>query len=165
MNKAIFLDQDDTIIKDYHYNVDINKIDFLPGVIDTLKVLQDKGYLLFIITNQSGVARGYYSEDDVHVFHDALLKKLKEQGVDISKIYYCPDLDGDYRKPNIGMFLKAKEEFDLDLDTCIAIGDRSRDLSICEHSKCRGFLINQKENDNRYISLSNFSSLLKEIDL
>lgn len=158
MNKAIFLDRDGTINVEKNYLYKIEDFEFLPGVIDALKKLQDAGYLLIIITNQSGIGRGYYTEDDFKKLNDWMVVTLKEKGVTISDVYYCPHLpdakikeyrkDCECRKPKLGMYHQAIKEHDLDLSQCYAIGDKIRDCAICESSECKGYLIGSNENQS-----------------
>ncbi len=156
MNKAIFLDRDGTINVEKYYLYKIEDFEFLPGVVEALKKLQDAGYLLIIITNQSGIGRGYYTENDFKKLNDWMVLTLKEQGVTISAVYYCPHLsdanilkyrvDCECRKPKLGMYQQAIKDFDVDLSRSFAIGDKIRDCAICEQTECRGFLISNNEN-------------------
>lgn len=124
---------------------------FLPGVIEALKFFQSADYKLIIVTNQSGIARGFFTEDDFHVLNEWMLDSLKSEGIEISGVYYCPHhpnaeieqyrLRCDCRKPNIGMFRKAIADFSIDESKSWAIGDKSRDVSICESSLIRGVLL------------------------
>ena len=158
MNKAVFLDRDGTISVEKNYLYKIEDFEFLPGVIDALIKLQTAGFLLIIITNQSGIARGYYTERDLKILNDWMLETLKSKGVNIAKVYYCPHLpdavkeeyrvDCDCRKPRLGLFYKAVDEYDLDLTKSYAIGDKIRDCAICKISSCRGFLIGKNEKSN-----------------
>ena len=155
MNKAVFLDRDGTINVEKNYLYRIEDFEFIDGSIDAMRMLQDAGYLLIIITNQSGIARGYYSEDDFLKLNSWMTETLKNEGVKISKVYYCPHLPTasveDYRqecccrKPKTGMFLQAVSDYQLDLNQCYAIGDKIRDLAICDESNCQGFLISDHE--------------------
>ena len=86
-NKAVFLDRDGTINYDYGYVYEKNKLKFLPGVISSLKRLSEAGYLLIIITNQSGIGRGYFTLDEYNEFNNYMLKQLEEKGVNITKVY------------------------------------------------------------------------------
>ena len=88
--KAIFLDRDGTINVDKDYLYKIEDFQFEPKADEALKILYDLGYILIIVTNQSGIARGYYSEEDVEILHQDLSKILQEKGIEISKFYYCP---------------------------------------------------------------------------
>lgn len=157
MNKAIFLDRDGTINVEKHYLYKIEEFEFLPGVIEALKKLQDAGYLLIVITNQSGIGRGYYTEKDFKVLNDWMVNTLKEKGVVISAVYYCPHLpdakvlkyrkDCDCRKPKLGMYYQAIKDFDIDVSQSYAIGDKIRDCEICKSTGCHGFLISQNEGE------------------
>lgn len=155
MNKAAFLDRDGTINIDKDYLYRIEDFEYLPGAIDGLRLLQDRGYLLIIITNQSGIARGIYEEED-YLRLDAWMKEdLANKGISITASYYCPHLvhgkimqfamDCDCRKPKPGMFYKAASDWNIDIDNSIAIGDRLRDLSICEETECKGILLSESE--------------------
>ena len=156
MNKAIFLDRDGTINVEKNYLYKIEDFEFLPGVVEALRKLQDAGYLLIIITNQSGIGRGYYTEDDFHKLNNWMVSTLKEQGVIISDVYYCPHLpdaevelyhiDCECRKPKLGMYKRAIAKYDIDLSQSYAIGDKIRDCSICETTECKGFLTGNNEN-------------------
>lgn len=155
MHKAIFLDRDGTINKEKHYLYKIEEFEFLPGVVKGIRVLQDCGYIIIIITNQSGIARGYYTEKEYRQLNEWMIKKLERQGVHITAEYYCPHLpdaavaryrkDCECRKPKLGLYRRAIDDYDIDLDNSYAIGDRIRDCSICEHSLCKGFLIGKNE--------------------
>lgn len=155
MNKAVFLDRDGTINVEKNYLYRIEDFEFIPGVIEGLRRLQEAGFLLFILTNQSGIARGYYQESEFLRLNEWMLSTLHGQGVDITRVYYCPHLPDAVvpqyrkrcrcRKPGLGMFRKAVREYDLDLSQSFAIGDKLRDLSICNHSACRGFLVGNTE--------------------
>lgn len=155
MNKAIFLDRDGTINVEKHYLYKIEDFTFLPGVIDALRQLQRAGYLLIIITNQSGIGRGYYSEVDFRSLNNWMLSTFREQGIDIADVYYCPHLpdaeikeyrkECECRKPKLGMFMQAVKKHDLDLSKSYAIGDKIRDCAICNSTPCRGFLIGYNE--------------------
>lgn len=155
-NKAIFLDRDGTINVEKDYLFRISDFEFLPNVITALHRLQSAGYKLIIITNQSGIARGYYSEEDFEILNSWMLGELKRYGINISAVYYCPHhpeakideyrYDCACRKPKLGMYEKAVMDFDIDLSESYAIGDKIRDCSICQTTKCRGFLIADNEN-------------------
>lgn len=155
MKKAVFLDRDGTINLDKHYLYRKEEFEFLPGAIEGMKKLQDMGYLLIIITNQSGIARGYYSEQQYKDLEQWMVGELEMAGVHVSGIYYCPHLPvasvNEYavscecRKPGLGLFAKAIQEHDIDVKKSIAIGDKLRDLEICKNGKTKGFLVYSKE--------------------
>ncbi len=151
MNKAVFLDRDGTINVDKGYLYRIEDFVFLPGAVEGLKLLQEAGFLLVIVTNQSGIARGFFSEDDFNKLNTFMLEELNQRGVHIAGVYYCPHLPDakieqyrmscECRKPGLALFMQAVEYFRIDLSRSFAVGDRLRDCSICEKYMCRGFLI------------------------
>ncbi len=155
MNKAIFLDRDGTINVEKHYLYKISDFEFLPGVVDALRKLQRAGYLLIIVTNQSGIGRGYYTESDFQKLNDWMVSTLKEQGVTIVDVYYCPHLpdaqveeyrkECNCRKPKLGMYQQAILDYNIQIGQSYAIGDKIRDCAICESSPCKGFLIGENE--------------------
>ena len=158
MNKAVFLDRDGTINVEKNYLYKIEDFEFLPGVIDGLKLLQEAGFLLIIITNQSGIARGYYNEEDFDRLNHWMLEQLKNAGVIISRVYYCPHLpdapvemyrkDCDCRKPKLGMFDQAIRDYNIDISLSYAIGDKLRDCAVCENTSCKGFLVGNSEKED-----------------
>ncbi len=163
-SKAVFLDRDGTINVDKNYLYRIDEFEFLPGAVEALRLLQASGYLLIIITNQSGIARGYFTEDDYVKLTDFMRAELEGLGVKLSAVYYCPHLpDGEVpeyrkvchcRKPETGLFEQAVQDFDIDLSESFAVGDKPRDCAICEHTPCRGFLIGGKSSSTKVQSVS-----------
>lgn len=155
MNKAVFLDRDGTINVEKNYLYKKEDFEFIDGAIEGLKLLQDNGYLLIVVTNQSGIARGYYTEEDFKILNDWMLKELRRQGVRIEEVYYCPHhpeaivekfrINCDCRKPLTGLFKKAIDDLDIEIDSSWAIGDKIRDCSICETTGCKGILIERDE--------------------
>ncbi len=154
-HKAVFLDRDGTINVEKDYLFRIVDFEFLPGVIDALKLLQENGFLLIIVTNQSGIARGYYTEEQYRDLNNWMLKELENQGIYISAVYYCPHhpeakvemyrKNCTCRKPKLGMYEQAVKDFNIDLGRSYAIGDRIRDCAICRTTDCRGYLIAETE--------------------
>lgn len=177
MKKAIFLDRDGTINKEKNYLYRIEDFEFLPGVIEALQILQSKGYLLIIITNQSGIARGYYTEKDYEYLNMWMKRELEKEGIHLTADYYCPHLphasvaefrkECECRKPKLGMYEQAVCDFNIDLSSSYAIGDKIRDCSICEHSLCRGFLIGENEQHDIIdrVKTGNFSRVSYCVDL
>ena len=155
MSKAVFLDRDGTINVDRAYLGKIEDFEYIPGAVEGLRILQEAGFTLIITTNQSGIARGYYSEEDFLELNNWMLSDLKKKGIKIAKVYYCPHhpngkiekykMDCTCRKPKLGMYEKAIEAFDIDLSLSFAIGDKIRDSAICEKTACRGYLISTLE--------------------
>lgn len=151
MNKAIFLDRDGTINVDKNYTYRISDFEFIPYAVEGLKLLKEAGYLLIILTNQSGIARGFYTEEDLFALNQWMFQELDRDGIRIDGFYYCPHLpdatnvdyrlDCDCRKPKLRMFYKAVNEFDIDLNNSFSIGDNVRDLEICKDTNCKGYII------------------------
>lgn len=155
MNKAIFLDRDGTINVEKDYLFKISDFEFLIDVIPALHFLQENGFLLIIITNQSGIARGYYTLQDFHTINNWMIDELASHGVKIEKVYFCPHHPEakvkefmavcNCRKPKLGLYEQAVTDFDLDIGSCYAIGDKIRDCSICQFTDCQGYLIGTNE--------------------
>lgn len=146
MNKAIFLDRDGTINFDSGYVCKRQDFKFIDGAIEGLRLLQDKGYLLIIITNQSGIGRGYFSEQEYLEFQDWIDKQFIENGINITETYYCPHVEADEcdcRKPKLALFEEAAMLHDIDWKESYAVGDKMRDLAICEAKEMKGFLITE----------------------
>ena len=137
MNKAIFLDRDGTLNIDYGYVHEIDNFKFVDGAIDALRELKKMGYMLVLVTNQSGIARGYFSEEQFLQLTEWMDWSLAEQDVDLDGIYYCPHHpegkgeykeDCDCRKPKPGMLLQAIKELKIDPTQSIMVGDKVEDL-------------------------------------
>ena len=165
MNKAVFLDRDGTINVEKNYLYRIEDFEFLPGVIDGLKRLQQAGYLLIIVTNQSGIGRGFYTEEDFQKLNSWMIDSLKQQGVFITDVYFCPHLpdatvekyrkDCNCRKPKLGMYEQAVIDHNISLSKSYAIGDKIRDCAICESTECKGFLVGENEKVKTIESVKN----------
>ena len=133
MNKALFLDRDGVINVEKNYLYEIEEFEFMDGIFDLCRSYEQKGYLIVVVTNQSGIARGYYSEDDFARLSEWMIDEFKEQSIDIAGIYYCPhhpDISGtcSCRKPEPGMLFDAAENLDIDLKNSVMIGDKERDI-------------------------------------
>lgn len=131
MTKALFIDRDGVINVEKNYLHKIEDFEFIDGVFDTLKSALKKGYLIIIITNQSGIERGYYSEEDYQKLTKWMIQEFKKNDITISKVYHCPHTDDstcECRKPKPGMILKAQREFDINLQDSILIGDKESDI-------------------------------------
>jgi len=141
----IFLDRDNTINYDPGYLSDPNLVQILPYVIDGLKLLNNAGYEFIIITNQSGIGRGYYKEEDMHRVNQRILDILKSQNIFIKDIFFCPHTEEDQcmcRKPKPGLILQALEKYPtINLKTSWIIGDSLRDIFAGENLNIKGVLI------------------------
>ena len=166
MNKAIFLDRDGTINVDYGYVYQPNRLVLKKGVIPGLLKLKELGYLLIIITNQSGIGRNYYSESQFYDFQETLAQFLKSYNITIDEVYYCPHIEADNcncRKPKLKMFYDAIEKYNIDLSNSYAIGDNLRDVAICEEEPITGILINKEHKDTKYFQCHEFDDAVKYI--
>lgn len=143
-NKVVFLDRDGTLNKDFGYVYKNENLEFLPGVMEGLKKLQDNNYKLIIITNQSGIGRGYYTENQFLEFNNYMLNELRKNKINIDAVYYCkhsPSDNCECRKPKLQLFEQAISDFNVDLDNSFAIGDRDRDVSITKVTNIKGIII------------------------
>jgi len=137
-HKAIFLDRDGTIIEDSGYISRPDQIKFIPGSIEAIKMLKEAGFKVFVITNQSGVARGYFSEDMLQTIDKVMHRHILNGGTHLDGIYYCPHhpehgvypykQECDCRKPQTGLIKKAVKEHNVDLAQSYMIGDHSCDM-------------------------------------
>lgn len=142
MNRALFLDRDGVINVEINYLHKVDDFQFIEGIFELCKKYQNKGYIIIVVTNQSGIARGYYSEEDFNYLTSWMIKEFAKEGVNIKKVYSCPhhpEISGtcSCRKPEPGMFLKAKKEFDIDLKNSILVGDKESDIEAALSSGVR----------------------------
>lgn len=144
LRKAAFLDRDGVINIDHGYVYRWEDFEFVPGAVDAMRRLQEAGYLLVVVTNQSGIARGMYSEADFALLSERLCEHLATQGVELAAIEYCPHLpkgsvaryarECDCRKPAPGMILRAAERLQLDLTASLLFGDKPSDLEAAQRA-------------------------------
>ena len=152
MNRAVFLDRDGVITQDPpHYAHRIDQLKLIPKSAEAIKLLNENGFKVVVVSNQSGVARGYYKEKDVHIFNDAMKKQLEEGGAHIDAIYYCPhypeaDVEAyrivcDCRKPEPGMLKRAEKDLNLDLKRSFLVGDKIIDIVTGYRAGCKTILV------------------------
>lgn len=147
-NKAIFFDRDGTLNVDVHYLHEPEKFVWIEGAIDAIRWANAHGYLVIVVTNQSGIARGYYDEADVHRLHNWMNAELRKHGAHIDAFYYCPHhIEGklpayarscDCRKPAPGMILRAIREHDIDPAASWMFGDAESDVAAAENAGVKG---------------------------
>ena len=151
MNKAIFIDKDGTLIKDVPYNVNPDLIELQPYAGEALGYLQSKNFKLIVISNQSGVARGYFKLEDLDIVSEKINKLLSKSEVKIDAFYYCPYFkdgviaeytkDSDCRKPRPGMILQAAKDYSVDLSKSWMIGDILNDVEAGNTAGCKTVLV------------------------
>ncbi|PSL34818.1 D-glycero-alpha-D-manno-heptose-1,7-bisphosphate 7-phosphatase [Chitinophaga ginsengisoli] len=152
MRKAVFIDKDGTLISNVPYNADPDKIVLEYGALEGLRLLQEKGYALIVVSNQAGIAHGYFREEDMLPVIARVRELLQEGGITLDGFYYCPHhpagkitpyaLRCDCRKPLPGMLLQAAEEMDIFLPGSWMIGDILNDVEAGNRAGCRSVLLN-----------------------
>ena len=135
-HKALFLDRDGTINVDYGYVYQPEKFELIDGITELCLRAQEKGYLIIVITNQSGIARGYYTDDDFQKINQYMIEIFNWYGVKITDVFYCPELSGNDRKPNCGMFIKARDKYGIDMAQSVSVGDKERDIEAAQKAGC-----------------------------
>jgi D-glycero-D-manno-heptose 1,7-bisphosphate phosphatase len=138
LRKALFLDRDGVINVEKNYVYRIEDFEFIDGIFELCALAQNRGFALIVITNQAGIGRGYYTEADFQHLTGWMLEAFRGRGIEIDRVYHCPCHPtagiGEYRresfdrKPNPGMILQARKDFDLDLSQCVLIGDKKSDI-------------------------------------
>jgi D-glycero-D-manno-heptose 1,7-bisphosphate phosphatase len=138
IQKALFLDRDGVINVDHGYVYKVKDFQFIDGIFEFCRLAMSKGYLLFVITNQAGIGRGYYTELDFHLLTSWMCRKFLAENVRISNVYFSPyhpvhglgcyKKDDVSRKPNPGMIYQAVDEFCLNLDQSVLVGDKITDI-------------------------------------
>jgi D,D-heptose 1,7-bisphosphate phosphatase len=149
--KAVFIDKDGTLIPDIPYNVNPERITIDSETIEGLRLLKEEGFLLIVISNQSGIAKGYFEEKDLDGVWNKIAELLQKYNLSIAAFYYCPHevngvikpyaIDCKCRKPQPGMILKAAEEFRIDLSQSWMIGDILNDVEAGKRAGCSTVLI------------------------
>lgn len=151
MQKAVFFDRDGTINEEAGYIRDLNNLKLIKGAAEAIESIRKEGYLAVLITNQSGPARGYYSEDWVKQLNNRVQELLNGEGTKLDAMYYCPHLpDGtvpeytkecDCRKPGNALYLQAKNDFDIDLESSFMVGDKATDVEAGHNAHCKSILL------------------------
>lgn len=145
MNKAVYLDRDGIINQklenDYVKNWD--EFNFLPGAIEAIKAITEKGYLVIVVTNQRGIARGLMTEKDLEEIHRRMCEELQKHGAHIDDIFFCPhDIKDNCncRKPKPGMLIEAQKKWNIDFAQSYIIGDSESDIEAGKRVGCKGIL-------------------------
>jgi D-glycero-D-manno-heptose 1,7-bisphosphate phosphatase len=143
VNKAVYLDRDGTIIKDKGYIKNVRDVEFYAHTFESLKELQ-KYFLLFIITNQPGIAKGLITANEVEMVNKFMLQQLKDKGVLIHEIYYCPHLKEDHcncRKPNPYYIHQSAKKYTIDVQSSFVVGDHPSDVQLALNSQAKGIYL------------------------
>lgn len=147
---ALFLDRDGVLNVDRSYVSRAEDFEWVPGAKECVRRFNDLGYWVFVVTNQSGIAQGLYSEDDMRKVHAHMLRDLEDAGAHIDRIYFCPyhpeaelesyRQDSQERKPGPGMLLRAMADYDVDKERSFLIGDKPADIQAAKAAGLPGFL-------------------------
>jgi len=149
-SKAVFLDRDGVINKDPKtgdYVKNWQEFEFLPGAVEAIKLLKDKGYKIFIVSNQAGIGRGLMAEQDLKEIHNNMIREIENQGAGIDGIYYCPhemSENCNCRKPKPGLLLKAAQDNNINLQNALFIGNSSKDFEAGKAAGCKTILLNNR---------------------
>lgn len=153
MTAAIFFDRDGVVVEDAGFHYKIEDFKLIPHAVEGLKLL--KNYKLFIVTNQSGIGRGYYTLKDFENFNNHLIRELEKNNIKIQKTCVCPHKPEDNcecRKPKPKLIKDAAKEFDINLSKSFMIGDKKRDIEMGHNAGCKSILVltgkGMKEKEN-----------------
>jgi D-glycero-D-manno-heptose 1,7-bisphosphate phosphatase len=151
MNKAVFLDRDGTVNEEVGYLRDLAKLVLLPGAAQAIRRMNEAGFKVVLVTNQSGVARGYFPENLVHETHARLDAMLKKEGARIDAIYYCPHhptagnsrftVDCDCRKPRTGLIDRAVRDLAINIARSYMVGDKWSDVELGQRAGAVSILV------------------------
>lgn len=148
---AVFLDRDGTVSEEVDYLDNADMLRLLPRAAEAIRLINESGLLAVIVTNQSGIARGYFTEAVLNEIHNRMELLLKAEGAHVNGIYYCPHhpevglpeyvLDCDCRKPRTGMIARAAEDLKIDVRSSYVVGDKIIDIELAHKAGARGILV------------------------
>jgi D-glycero-D-manno-heptose 1,7-bisphosphate phosphatase len=156
MRSAVFLDRDGTLIEEKCYISRPDQVQLLPGAAQGLTMLRSAGFACVVVTNQSGIGRGMFTEADMRAVHDEMYRQLRQAGTELDGVYHCPIaprvsdqtvIDHPERKPGPGMLLRAAQELDLDLSSSWMVGDKTCDVLAGRNAGCRGGILLRSGHD------------------
>lgn len=142
MRQAVFFDRDGTLMEEVNYCADPSQVRVFQGVPEALHKLKDAGFLNIVISNQSGIGRGYFSQAQYHAVQRELLRQIGEELIDA--VYFCPDVPdapSTCRKPEPGMLLEAARDLDIDLGRSVMVGDKTSDIECARRAGARSILV------------------------
>ena len=178
MNRAVFLDRDGVIVEDPYYTYRTDQLKLIPGSAKAIRLLNENNFITVVVTNQAGIAKGYFTEEDTISFNQSMKQKLMEHDAHIDAIYYCPHhpdakiekykIDCDCRKPKPGMLKDAEKDFNIDLRRSFIIGDRLSDIDAGKCVGCKTIMVltgygKKKKKNNRidYIAQNLYDAITK----
>ena len=152
MNRAVFLDRDGVITQEPpHYAHKLSQLELISRSADAIRLLNENGFMVIIASNQAGIARGYYREEDVVLFSQAVKENLAKEGAYVDAIYYCPHhpeakieryrVDCNCRKPKPGMLTRAEKELNIDLKQSFVVGDKLSDIEAGKRAGCKTIMV------------------------
>lgn len=155
---ALFLDRDGTIMVDKHYLGDPADIEFIPGVVDAISKVNDIDIPVIVVTNQSGIERGFFTEKTLNNIHETMKEMMRDSGCHVTDVYYCPhkpESDCLCRKPGIALFERAAVDYKLTLEDSIIVGDSIMDAGAALNIGCMAIIPSPtKNNSARCIELA-----------
>lgn len=151
-NQAVFVDRDGVIIQEPpHYAHEISQLNFISQSAAAIRLLNENGFMVVVVSNQAGIARGYYSEEEAILFNHVMRERLAQEGARIDAIYYCPHhpqatieryrVNCDCRKPKPGMLVRAMKELNIDLNRSFVVGDKLSDIETGKSAGCHTILV------------------------
>ena len=146
--KTIFLDRDGVVNKEVRYLYKLSDFEFIDGIFDACLYFQKLGYEIVIVTNQSGIARGYYNENDYQKLTEWMLGQFNDNGINILDTFYCPhgpEENCECRKPKPGLILQAVIDFQIDLSESYMIGNSETDIHAAKNAGCKGILLKKDQ--------------------
>jgi D-glycero-D-manno-heptose 1,7-bisphosphate phosphatase len=172
-NKAVFIDKDGTLIEDVPYNVDPSLVKLTDGVVCALSIMKNAGYKIIVVSNQSGVARGFFEEHKLDLIESRITDLLSNSGISLDGFFYCPHhpegtvkeyaISCDCRKPKPGMIISAAKQFDIDLFNSWMIGDILHDVEAGNAAGCKTILLdNGNETEWKMNEFSTPTAVVKD---
>jgi len=172
MNKAVFLDRDGVVNEDYGFVHRIEDFRFIKGSVEALKALSESKFKVVIVTDQSGIGRGLYLEEEMHKLHHYMLNMLSRNGIIIDRIYHCPHSPEERckcRKPQTLLLEKAKDELDLKLEDSYFVGDKTKDIQTGKNAHCKTIMVSTgvggKDREYNVAPDWNVSNLLEAVNI
>lgn len=163
--KIIYLDRDGVINEDFGYVSKVENFKFVDGVFEACRIFIELGYEIIIVTNQSGIGRGYYSLEDFKTLTNFMIDEFRKQGINILKVYFCPhapEVNCECRKPKDGMILQSLNDFSIDLKNSWLIGDKISDIECAKNGNIANKILIDEEkvsNSDFFVAKNLFDSL------